>query len=35
MHDSGIIEEDDLPGLPKLTMVSENLKDWKGWLTEG
>jgi hypothetical protein len=35
LKDSGILEEEDLPTVPKLTLTTEKLKDWKGWLTEG
>jgi hypothetical protein len=28
-------EEDELARVPKISMISERLKDWKGWLSEG
>lgn len=28
-------EEDELAKVPKLSMISERLKDWRGWLSEG
>lgn len=28
-------DEDDLAKVPKISMISERLKDWRGWLTEG
>lgn len=28
-------EEDDFAKVPKISMISERLKDWKGWLSEG
>ena len=27
--------EDDLAKVPKISMISERLKDWRGWLSEG
>lgn len=28
-------DEDDLAKVPKISMVDERLKDWRGWLSEG
>ena len=27
--------EDEFAKVPKISMISERLKDWKGWLSEG
>ena len=36
MRDSGIMDEDDIIGLPRLSQMSGNKqKDWKGWLKDG
>ena len=28
-------DEDELAKVPKISMITERLKDWRGWLSEG